>query len=140
MTLRKETYMVHVHMCYLVVSKGKCLESSCTIVKIIFPCPYELIIKSKINDLSAKIIVGRMSKHLWFHNSNPRICFGLLLSFQEILPPASQCLVVMNPNVLHVFNAVVSSALDRSKEEKAQQISLEGLNLTSDNINFFTIT
>jgi len=51
---------------YLVASKGKSLETSCTIVEIIFPCPYEFIVESKIDDLSAQIIVsfiGHMKKH-----------------------------------------------------------------------------
>jgi hypothetical protein len=71
---------------YLVASKGKSLETSCTIVEIIFPCPYEFIVESKIDDL--------------------------FLSLQKVLPPTSQRVVVMDPNVLNVFNAVFDPVLD----------------------------
>lgn len=47
------------------------------------------------------------------------LVISLLLSLQGGLPPASQCLVVMNPNVLKVFSAdfYLGPALDGRKEK-----------------------
>jgi len=55
--LMLEYVCVCVCVCYLVVSYGTSLEASCTIVEIIFTCPYESIVESKIRDLSAQVIV-----------------------------------------------------------------------------------
>lgn len=51
---------------------------------------------------------------------------SLLLSLQGGLPPASQCLVVMNPNVLKVFSAdfYLGPALD-GRKEKVEKLHLK---------------
>lgn len=101
-------------VCYLVASKGKSFETSGNIVEIILPCPYEFIIESKLHDLSTQIIVNCPGRIIlvpigktWERFSR----INLLLVLQESLPPTSQCIVVMNPNVLDVFNAVCFQVL-----------------------------
>jgi len=49
-----------------------------------------------------------MSKQNKNRGNALNIFFILLLSRQEVLPPQSQCLVVMNPNVLNMFDAVLT--------------------------------
>ena len=67
--------MVNTHMCNLIVSKCKSLETSCTVVKIIFPCSDEFIVESKIIYLSAKIISWTYEKAYDYQNIKQRECF-----------------------------------------------------------------
>ena len=38
---------------YLIISQSASFKTSCTIIKIIFPCPYELLIESKLYNFAA---------------------------------------------------------------------------------------